>query len=121
MAVPSVPSVGSRATYFPAAPPVPPNPNIVQPGGPTLLPGAFGTPPQPAPVVDMPILSPAGLPAIVIRAGTGASPDFAGTLLLVFDQNGNVYTRSGVISVTTWTGQGSPPTVARWALVDALS
>jgi hypothetical protein len=121
MAVPSVPSVGSRCVYFPAAPPPFANPNAVAPGGPTLLPGAFGTPPQPAPVVDMPILSPAGLPALVIRAGTGASPDFAGTLLLVWDQNGVSYTRTGVISTTTWTGLGSPPTIARWALVDALS
>jgi hypothetical protein len=121
LAVPSTPSTGSRATYFPAQPPPFANPNAVAPGGPTLLAGAFGTPPQPLPVVDMPILSPAGLPAIVIRAGTGASPDFAGTLLLVFDQNGVVYTRSNVISTTTWTGLGSPPTVAHWALVDALS
>jgi hypothetical protein len=121
MAVPSVPSVGSRATYFPAAPPVRPDPNIVAPGGPTLLPGAFGTRPEPVQQVDMPIQSPAGLPALVLRAGTGASPDFAGTTLLVWDQNGNTYVRSNVISVTTWTAGGLLPTVARWALVDALS
>jgi hypothetical protein len=85
------------------------------------LPNAFGTPPQPAPVVDMPVPGAGGLPAIVLRAGTGASPDFAGTVLLVFDINGIVYTRSNVISVTTWAAGGSLPTVARWALVDALS
>jgi hypothetical protein len=123
MAVPAKPSVGSRAVYFPAAPPVPPNPNIpVAPGvSPTLLPGAFGTSPAPVQQVDMPIPGAGGLPAIVLRAGTGASPDFSGTILLVFDQNGNIYTRSNVVSTTTWTGLGSPPTVARWALVDALS
>jgi hypothetical protein len=69
----------------------------------------------------MPIPGAGGLPAIVLRAGTGASPDFSGTVLLVFDINGNAYTRSNVVSTTTWTGLGSPPTVARWALVDALS
>jgi hypothetical protein len=85
------------------------------------LPGAFGTPPQPVQQVDMPIPGAAGLPAIVLRAGTGASPDFSGTVLLVWDQSGNTYVRSNVISVTTWAGAGSLPTVARWALVDALS
>src|SRR5207302_275014 len=114
---------GSRATYFPAAPPPFANPNIpVAPGvSPTLLPGAFGVPPQPAPVVDMPIPGAGGLPAIVLRAGTGASPDFNGTVLLVFDINGNVYTRSSVISTTTWSGLGSPATVAHWQLSDALA
>jgi hypothetical protein len=71
--------------------------------------------------VDMPIQSAAGLPAIVLRAGTGASPDFAGTTFLVWDQNGNTYVRSNVISVTTWAAGGSLPTVARWQLSDALS
>jgi hypothetical protein len=85
------------------------------------LPGAFGTPPQPAPVVDMPIPGAAGLPAIVLKPGPGASPDFTGTVLLVFDQNGNIYTRSGMVSTTTWAAGGSLPTVAHWALVDALS
>jgi hypothetical protein len=69
----------------------------------------------------MPIPGAGGLPALVARAGTGASPDFAGTVLLVFDINGNVYTRTGMVSVTTWAAGGSLPTVARWALVDALS
>jgi hypothetical protein len=69
----------------------------------------------------MPAYGAGGLPAIVLRAGTGPSPDFSGTVLLVFDQNGNVFTPTGVLTVTTWTGQGSPATVARWALVDALS
>jgi hypothetical protein len=120
MAIPSVPSVGSRATYFPAAPPVGPDPNTPQ-GGVITLPGAFGTRPEPVQQVDMPIPGAAGLPAIVLRAGTGASPDFSGTTLLVFDINGNIYTRTGMVSVTTWAGAGSLPTVARWALVDALS
>jgi hypothetical protein len=120
MAVPANPSVGSRAVYFPASPPTAPNPNAPQ-GGVITLPGAFGTPPQPAPVVDMPIPDPGGLPAIVLRAGTGSAPDFPGVTLLVFDAGGNIYVRTGMVSVTTWAGAGSLPTVARWALVDALS
>jgi hypothetical protein len=123
LAVPSVPSVGSRATYYPAAPAIRPDPNIpVAPGvSPTLLPGAFGTRPEPVQQVDMPIPGPAGLPAIVLKPGTGSAPDFPGVTLLVFDAGGNTYVRTGMVSVTTWAGAGSLPTVARFALVDALS
>jgi hypothetical protein len=123
MAAPSVPSTGSRAVYFPAAPPVRPDPNIpVAPGiSPTLLPGAFGTPPQPVQQVDMPIPGASGLPAIVLRVGPGGSPDFQGTVLLVFGIDGTVYTRSGMVSTTTWSGAGSLPTVAHWQLSDALA
>ena len=119
MAVPSVPSVGSRAVYFPAVPAPAPNPpaNLV---GVSVNPGAFGTPNQPAPV-DLAGNTATGQPAIVLLPGSGPSPDFRGTALLVFDQNGSTYVRTNVISVTTWQGQGSQPTVARWALVDALS
>src|ERR1700730_16223501 len=120
MAAPSTPSVGSRCVYFPAAPPTRPDPNTPS-GGVILQPVAFGTPPHPVQQVDMPIPGAAGLPAIVLRVGPGASPDFSGTTLLVFDQNGVAYTRSGMVSVTTWAAGGSLPTVARWALIDALS
>jgi hypothetical protein len=122
VAVPSVPSTGSRCVYFPASPPIRPDPNLpVAPGiSPTLLPGAFGTPPQPAPVVDAPV-QPGGLPGIVLRAGTGASPDFSGTTILVWDANGNTYVRSGMVSTTTWSGLGSPATIAHFQLSDALS
>ena len=119
MAVPSVPSVGSRATYLPAVPAPAPNPaaGLV---GISLNPGAFGTPNALAPV-DLPGSTTVGVPAIVLFPGSGPAPDFRGTTLLVFDQNGNTYVRTGVISVTTWAGQGSNPTVARFQLIDALS
>jgi hypothetical protein len=119
LAAPSVPSVGSRAVYFPAQPPAPPNPTAPQ-GGVITLPSAFGTPPQPAPVVDAPLQGANGLPGIVLKPGTG-SPDFPGTVLLCWDQNGNTYIRTGMISVTTWSGLGSPATIARWQLSDVLS
>jgi hypothetical protein len=123
LAVPSVPSTGSRAVYFPAQPPVRPDPNLPAVLGvsPTTLPGDFGTPPQPSVVVDMPIPGPAGLPAIVIKPGIGVGPDFPGVTLLVWDQNGVAYIRTGMVSTTTWSGLGSPATVAHFALVDALS
>jgi hypothetical protein len=119
MAVPSVPSVGSRATYFPAVPAPAPSPTANL-SGVSVNPGAFGTPNAPAPV-HLPGNTTAGQPAIVLAPGSGPSPDFAGTQLLVFGSDGNVYIRTNVIYVTTWAARGSSPQVARWQLVDALS
>jgi hypothetical protein len=56
-----------------------------------------------------------------MHPGSGPSPDFAGTTLLVFGQDGNTYTRSGMVSVTTWAAGGSNPQQARWQMIDALS
>lgn len=119
MAIPSVPSVGSRATYFPAVPASPPSPTANL-SGVSVNPGAFGTPNAPAPV-DLPGNTTVGQPAIVMHPGSGPSPDFAGTTLLVFGQDGNTYTRSGMVSVTTWAAGGSNPQQARWQMIDALS
>ena len=112
MAVPTQPSTGSRAVYFPAVPPPPPNPAAGL-SGITINPGAFGTPSAPGPV-DLPGNTTVGQPAIVLSPGSGPSPDFAGTQLLVFGSDGNVYIRTNVISVTTWAARGSSPQVARW-------
>jgi hypothetical protein len=114
MAVPAAPSVCSRAIYFPAQPA--PGFTSVNPLAPNQV-----TYTPPAPSGDMAGLAAAGLPAIVIRVGAGASPDFAGTELLVFDQNGIAYTRSGMISTTSWAAAGSNPQVAHWALVDVVT
>jgi hypothetical protein len=78
--------------------------------------GAFGTPNAPAPV-DLPGNPTAGQPAIVMHPGNGPSPDFQGTTIIVFGQDGNTYTRSG----TTWSANGSSPQQTRWQMIDALS
>lgn len=117
MAVPSSPSVGSRAVYFPAlGTPGSSSVNPLSPNNVTFSPGV--------PSGDMPG-SATGLPAIVLQVGPGGSPDFAGTQLLVFDQTGTPHIRSigmfGLVSTTTWTGAGSNPATAHWNLVDAAS
>jgi hypothetical protein len=68
------------------------------------------------------------LPLPIVRAfGPRSAAQFAkkealaGTQLLVFGSDGNVYIRTNVIYVTTWAARGSSPQVARWQLVDALS
>jgi hypothetical protein len=71
-------------------------------------------------VVDAPV-QPGGLPGLVLRAGTGAAPDFAGTTILIWDASGNTYIRTGMVSTTTWAAGGSLPTVAHFQLSDALS
>jgi hypothetical protein len=119
MSVPGSPSVASRAIYFPAQgtagrvlPPTAQAPNNAQ-----YIP----------PVPSGDIVGPAagGLPAVVIQVGSGGSPDFAGTILLVHDFNGVAYTRTagqfGLVSTTTWAGAGSPVGVAHWQLIDALA
>jgi hypothetical protein len=118
MAAPSTPSVNSRCVYFPAQGtarsklPI----NSLTPNFQDFAPG----------VPSGDILGPAtGLPAVVITVGPGGSPDFAGTVLLVHDLQGNAYTRSagqfGMVSTTTWSGAGSPAGVAHWNLVDVVT
>jgi hypothetical protein len=36
-------------------------------------------------------------------------------------QDGNTYVRSGMPSVTTWAGNGSPGSQARWTLIDTTT
>jgi hypothetical protein len=118
MAVPAVPSVGSRAIYFPA-----------QGTAASLVPAGAIAPNQVTWNQGVPagdLAGPAtGVPAIVLKVGPGASPDFAGTQLLVFDQNGAPNVRStgmfGSVSTTTWTGAGSPVGVAHWNLIDTTT
>ena len=88
--------------------------------GVSVNPGAFGTQNAPAPV-DLPGNTTVGQPAIVMNPGNGPSPDFAGTVLLLFGQDGETYIRSGMLSVTTWAANGGSLQQARFQLIDALS
>jgi hypothetical protein len=124
MAVPSSPSVASRGLYFPFAVPAPNFPTANAPGG-----GSF-TQPNPSSVFppDIPGASPGvGLPMIVLSVG-GSSPDFQGSVFLVHAPDGSIVKRSALfasgqplLSVATWTTNGSNPLQARWSLVDTTT
>jgi hypothetical protein len=128
MAVPSSPSVGSRAQYFSYAVPGPAFPANPA-GGPT----ASGPNPNfgfsPVPSSIPPDCGPAGvaLPAIVLSLG-GTSPDFAGMVLAVHAPNGQIVLRSAgftsgqpLLNQATWTSNGSNAAQARWVLMDATA
>jgi hypothetical protein len=123
VAVPSVPSVGSRAVYFPFATPAPVLLSSPQsPGG-----GAYTQPV--AGTVLPPDIGNAGvpLPATVLSV-SGSAPDYSGMQLLIYKADGTLAVRSAnfaanqpMLNQATWTTNGSNPLQARWALVDALS
>jgi hypothetical protein len=110
----------SRAVYFPAQ--GAPGSSSVNPLSPNNV---TYTPPPPVQSNDIAAPGAGGLPAFVVKVGPGGSPDFAGTVLLVFDQNGVAYARSagqfGLVSTTTWTGAGSNPQTAHWNLIDTTT
>lgn len=128
MAIPSSPSICSRALYFSyATPPAtfPANPA----GGPTasgpnpnfgFSQVGSGIPPD---------IGPAGqpLPALVLSLG-GTSPDFQGMVLAVHAPNGQIVLRSSgfasgqpLLAQATWVSQGSNPMQARWVLADVVT
>jgi hypothetical protein len=119
VAVPSSPSICSRALYYPYATPAPVR--TVNPLAPNQVDFVgSGVPPD---------CGPAGvaLPAFVLSLG-GASPDYAGMVLAVHTLSGAIVLRSAgfssgqpMLNLATWTTNGSNPLQARWALVDALS
>jgi hypothetical protein len=131
MAVPGSPSIGSRALYYPYAVPAPVLPSVASPGGATYPQAPAGgayTQPVPSSVVSPDIGNPGTpLPAIVVSVG-GVTPDYSGLLLHVLLPNGSTavryagfFSNQPMLSVATWTTNGSNPLQARWALVDALS
>ena len=123
VAVPTSLSTTTRCQYFPSVQP-PPQP-LFSGAGPVAVPSMQSPGPAPIPVGNPPPAAPdcAGtgpLPALCISV-QGVSPDYLGSVFAVFDVDGSVKIRSRVISVTTWSSQGSNPAVARFQMVDALA
>jgi hypothetical protein len=133
MAVPSVPSVGSRALYYPFAVPAP---VLLSTALPSNTGGVFPQAPGgggytqfvPSSVVPPDIGSPGvPLPATVLSVA-GSAPDYSGLVLAVHLPNGTIVPRSAgfasgqpMLNSTTWASQGSNALQARWSLMDALA
>lgn len=127
MAVPTQPSVATRAVYYPY---IVPTPTVTIPTAPSQGGGAAA--------LNNPTVTYSGvagdvgtggvpLPATVLSVG-GTTPDWVGTKLIVHLPDGTTTIRysgfqpgQAMPSVATWASGGSNPAIARWAMVDAAS
>jgi hypothetical protein len=125
MAVPSQPSIASRALYYGYA--IPALVAYVSP----LAPNNVTFVPSNLPGANLPgdVSGPGGqpLPAIVVSV-SGVAPDYQGTIFHVLLPDGTTVVRKTgfqsnqpLLNTSTWTTQGSNSAQAHWQLQDALA